>query len=142
MAEKTAMSAELAEQEFNDWAESMGLEVGADNSRSEDDELVLASGKRLFVRAVTKGNAIVNDEGIFVYTVSRLSPEGYGGTDVEITMPPPRSFVNGGKKGTDGMQRVLNVASGMTGKDTGWLLNLALPDFKFFMGIAGLFLLG
>ncbi len=119
----------------------MGLEVNADDSRSENDDTVFSNGKKLFVRAITKDNAIVNDEGNFIYAVSKLSPGGYKGTEVEIMMPPPRAFITGGKKGTDGMQRVLSVASGMTGKDTGWFLNLALPDFKFFMGIAGLFLL-
>ncbi|MBQ9238455.1 MAG: hypothetical protein IJ191_03960 [Treponema sp.] len=135
------MSADLAEQEFNDWAESMGLEV-TDESRSETDETVFSNGKKLFIRALSKGNAVVDDNGDFVYTVSKFSPEGYKGTDVKITLPPPRSLVAGGKKGNEsGMQRVLSVASGMTGKDTGWFLNLALPDFKFFMGIAGLFLI-
>lgn len=141
MAEKIAMSAELAEQEFNEWAESMGLEVDTDSNLSENDEVVLSNGKKLFIRALTKGNAFINDNGNYVYTVSNLSPESFKGTEVEITMPPPRAFVTGGKKGTDGMQRLLAIASGMTGNDTGWFLNLALPDFKFFMGIAGLFLL-
>lgn len=141
MAEKKeVMSVELAEKEFADWAENIGLEVD-DENRSETDETVLASGKKLFIRAMTKGNAVVNDEGNFVYTVSNKSPDGYKGTDVEVTLPPPRAFVSGGKKETSGMQRILSVASGMTGKDSGWFMNLALPDFKFFMGIAGLFLL-
>ena len=139
--EKATMSAELAEQEFNDWAENMGLEVEADESRSETDETVLANGKKLFIRALTKGNAVIDDDGNFIYTVSKFSPEGYKGSEVKITTPPPRSLVQGGKKSNEGMQRVLSVASGMTGKDTGWFLNLGLPDFKFFAGIAGLFLI-
>ena len=142
MADEKTMSTELAEQEFNDWAESMGLEVSTDESRSETDETVLANGKKLFVRALSKGNAVIDDVGDFVYTVSKFSPDGYEGTSVKITLPPPRSLVSGNKKTNEnGMQRVLSVASGMTGKDTGWFLNLALPDFKFFMGIAGLFLI-
>lgn len=134
------MSTELVEHEFSDWAENMGIEV-SDENRNENDEIVLANGKKLFFRAMAKGNAVVNADGNLVYTVSNKSPEGYKGTDVEIKLPPPRAFVSGGKNDSNGMQRVLSVASGMTGKDTGWLMNLALPDFKFFMGIAGLFLI-
>ncbi len=137
---KTVMSLELAEREFNSWAENMGIEV-SDEIRGENDEIVFSNGKKLFCRAMTKGNAAVNTDGNLVYTISSRSPEGYKGTDVEITLPPPRAFVSGGKNDSGGMQRVLSVASGMTGKDTGWLMNLALPDFKFFMGIAGLFLI-
>ena len=142
MEKKEVMSAELAEEEFNAWAENMGIELDDDIVRSENDETVLANGKRLFIRALTRGTAVVNDSGVFSYTVSNFSPEGYKGKSVDINLPPARSFVNTTKKNdTDGMQRVLSVMSGMTGKDTGWFLNLALPDFKFFAGIAGLFLI-
>lgn len=138
--EKNVMSQELVDKEFTDWAENMGIEV-SDEDRNENDEIVLANGKKLFSRAMKKGSAVVNADGNLVYTISDKSPEGYKGTDVEITLPPPRAFISGGKNDSNGMQRVLSVASGMTGKDTGWLVNLALPDFKFFMGIAGLFLI-
>ena len=139
--EKATMSAELAEDEFNNWAENMGLEVEADESRSEMNETLLSSGKKLFIRALTKGSAVINDNGNLVYTVSRFSPEGYKDTEVEINIPSPRAFAAVGKKGSDGTQKALSIASSMTGKDTGWFLNLGLPDFKFFMGIVGLFLM-
>lgn len=141
MAEnKETMSQELAEKEFADWAEEMGLDI-EDDSRSEDDNIVFANAKKLFIKAVIKGNGVVDDEGNFIYTVSAKSPEGYKETAVKIGLPPPRAFVSNTKNDSNGMQRVLSIASGMTGKDTGWILNLALLDFKFFMGIAGLFLL-
>lgn len=139
--EKATMSAELAEQEFNDWAENMGLEVEADESRSEMNETLFSSGKKFFIRALTKGSAVINDSGNLIYTVSRFSPEGYKDTEVEINIPSPRAFAAVGKKGSDGTQKALSIASSMTGKDTGWFLNLGLPDFKFFMGIVGLFLM-
>ncbi|MBP5696926.1 MAG: hypothetical protein J6X11_09835 [Treponema sp.] len=137
---KAVMSEELAEEEFDRWAEEIGLEV-EDENRAENDATVFANGKKLFIRAMVKGNAVINEDGNLVYTVSKKSQEGYAGTDIEISVPPPRSFIATGKKDSGGMQRVLSVASGMTGKDTGWFMNLGLPDFKFFMGIAGLFLI-
>lgn len=139
--EKAVMSVELAEQEFFDWAEGMGLEIETDENRTEMNETLLSGGKKQFIRALSKGNAVVNDEGNLVYTVSKFSPEGYKGTEVEISTPSPRSFMAAGKKGSDGTQKALSIASSMTGKDTGWFLNLGLPDFKFFMGIVGLFLM-
>ena len=138
---KMVMSEELAESEFNDWAENMGLEIEVDENRGEVNDTLLSSGKKAFIRALTKGAAVINDSGILVYTVSKFSPEGYRDTEVEINVPSPRAFMATGKKGSDGTQRALAVASGMTGKDTGWFLNLGLPDFKFFMGIVGLFLM-
>lgn len=143
MSEKKdlTMSVELAEQEFSEWAENMGLEVEEGENRSELNETLLSSGKKLFVRALTKGNAIINDDGILVYTVSKFSPEGYRGTVIEINVPSPRAFTATDKKGNDGTQKALAIASSMTGQDTGWFLNLGLPDFKFFMGIVGLFLM-
>lgn len=134
----TTISEEIAEEDFTRWAEDMGLESDIENY-SGNDETVFKNGKKLFIRAITKGNAVVNDDGNFVYTVSDRSPDGYKGTDVEIKLPPPRAFIT--QKDSDGMKRILSIASGMTGKDTGWFMKLALPDFKFFIGIAGLFLL-
>lgn len=138
---KTVMSEELALSEFNDWAENMGLEIEAGENGEETNDVLLASGKKAFIRALTRGTATINDSGLLVYTVSNFSPEGYKGTEIEINTPSPKSFIATGKKANDGTQRALAVASGMTGKDTGWFLNLGLPDFKFFMGIVGLFLM-
>lgn len=139
MAENV-MSAELAEQEFNTWAENVGLEV-EDESRDEMNATLLSNGKKLFIKALSKGSAFINDNGILVYKVSKFSPEGYRDTEVEINIPSPRAFIVGGKKGSEGTQKALSIASSMTGKDTGWFVNLGLVDFKFFMGIVGLFLM-
>ena len=138
---KRIMSEELAEKEFESWADSMGLEIDENESRSEMTETLLSSGKKQFVKALTKGNGVIDDEGILVYTVSKFSPEGYRGVEVKINIPSPRAFMVSGKKGSEGTQKALAIASGMTGQDTGWILNLGLPDFKFFMGIVGLFLM-
>lgn len=141
MEKKEVMSAELAEEEFNAWAENMGIDTDADAMRSETDETVLASGKRTVIRALAKGSLVTDDSGDLVYTVSKKSPEGYAGEKIKITTPPPRAFVSSGKKSGNETNRVLAVMSGMTGKDTGWFMNLNLADFKFFAGVAGLFLI-
>ena len=83
----------------------MGLEIETDENRTEMNETLLSNGKKQFIRALSKGNAVVNDEGNLVYTVSKFSPEGYKGTEVEISTPSPEALWPQEKRGVTEYKR-------------------------------------
>jgi hypothetical protein len=71
---------EVAEKEFERFLEAMDLEVDS-GALEGDDRKSFESNKRKFVRAVQRGQLVVNDNGEPVYTMQK------GGTPITFHEP-------------------------------------------------------
>lgn len=133
------MSEELAEKEFNNWAESVGIDVD-DFLDDEKNASIFASGKKAVVKALMKGNAVTDGNGTLIYELSKHNPEGVAGEKVSINIPTARVYELASKAQNQN-DILFNFISGMTGKDKGWIAKISVIDFKVLSSVAGLFLL-
>lgn len=62
------VAAEVAEQEFDRWADAMDLDVEGLN---EEQKQAFEASKRTIVRAICRGSLVVNEDGLAVYTPQR-----------------------------------------------------------------------
>jgi hypothetical protein len=60
---------EVAEQEFDRFAEDMDLDLDV-SKMDEDDKTAFEKQKRRILRAIQKGSLVINDDGEAVYTPS------------------------------------------------------------------------
>lgn len=74
---------EVAEAEFERWAEAMGLSRKLDPAKLDDnDRKSLAQQKNLLLDAIEDGNLVVNESGEFVFTPVK-------GDQGPLTFPEP-----------------------------------------------------
>lgn len=133
----TKMSQEMAEKEFERWADSMGL----DFCGTEKEMAAIKSLKGAVVRAFMRGALVLDDDGSLEYTVSDKSPEGIAGDKVKIGEMNGRVWLAmDGYKETEQMHKLASAASALTGKDISWFGKLSGKDFNFFTGVVGLFM--
>lgn len=138
MSEKNVMSDELAEQEFNKWAEMANIDVSA---FGDEEAGAFQKAKQRISSAFKKGALILNDDGTLEYEISQASPAGYAGDKVKISQLNGRAWLAADKyKAEEQIHKLIAVASAITGKDTGWFANLASGDFLIFTNIVSLFM--
>ena len=128
------MSLEQAEKEFEKWAEIHGL------SFDEKIKDKVEKPKKRVMDAFMNGSLILKDTGKLNYTVSKFSPQGYAGDDVEISGMTGKAWMAmDSYKDDQQIHQLIAVASAVTGKDVGWFANLANTDFLFFTNLIALF---
>ena len=132
------MSEELAEKEFERWANLANIDL---SGYAEDEVVAFLKIKKRISNAFKNGSLILNDDGTLEYEVSRASPAGYAGEKVKIGSLNGRAWLAADKyKSEEQIHKLIAVASAITGKDTGWFANLASGDFLFFTNIVSLFM--
>jgi len=114
MADKIAL--EVAQAEFDRWAQAMDLARKLDPSGLDnDDKKSLAEAKNAILGAMMDGNLVVNDSDEFVYTQNIADDKDKG----PITFHEPdgaaiMSVDQIGKSGTHDVTKAVSVLSQMT----------------------------
>lgn len=131
------ITSELAEKEFFDWCEANEIETVSIN---DDEAIVFRAAKNAFLKAI-KGGRLIFDGIKVIYTVSKFSPEGFAGQQVNFQRPTGNAWLGmDGRKATEQMHKMQGAMSAMTGKDVGFFAKLDASDWSFFMKASSLFL--
>jgi hypothetical protein len=130
------ISVEMAEQEFNRFAESMDLEFDV-SGMDPDDLKGFESNKGIIVKAIQKGALIVDEKGQPVYTPQRtgeISP-------IVFHEPTGASLMamDGGKK-TEDVKKLYHVMADVTGREPKLFSSMKMADLKVCMAVITLFL--
>lgn len=136
---KYVLTEELANEEFEKWAEAMDIDVEESGGEDKDGDSLLRSGKKSVVKALMRGSMVLNDDGNLEYTLSSHNRAELCGEKLVLGMPPASVYAFG--KGNAG-EAIFAFVSGMTGKDKGFLSKISYADFKVLQAVAGLFLKG
>lgn len=137
---KTMMSEELAEAEVHRWAEANDIDL---LTRTADGQLVLDASVPKLVKAVQRGNLVVNDNGEFEYTVSGKSPQGFAGERITLKAPTGAAYMAmDSYKEQQGVHKTMAIASAITGKDVSWFGRLHNVDYKVVVTVVGFFIAG
>lgn len=128
------VATEVAEQEFQRFAETMDLDVDP-SSMTEEDRKSFETSKRRLIRAMESGHLVIDDKGQPVYT-----PRD-GGEPITFYEPTGASFMamDGKPKNAD-IQKMFAVMADMTRRDAKTFAKLPNRDLKVCQTIAVLFL--
>lgn len=135
---ESKISFELAEHEFEKFAEAMDLDVDP-VGMSDEDKVGLLEAKRVFVKAVQSGALIVDDEGQPVFTPQRP------GSKVKdpITFYEPTGAtlmeIDKAKSGAD-VSKTFKVLGNLTKTSTARFSGLMYSDLKVCTALMGLFM--
>lgn len=134
MAEE-AVAREVAEAEFERFAEAMDLDVDEESISDEDDRKGLRSARDAFVRAVMRGKLAVNEVGEPVVTLST-------GEGEELTFYEPTFDViaqsDKTKAGKD-MAKMALIMGAMTKTSAAKFSKMRMRDFKVCQTVVTLF---
>lgn len=138
MAEK--LSKELAEQEFYDYADILGIDCDTD-SMNDEDRTEFNKLKNPVVKAIRDGRCIVDGKTL-QYTIENCDEaESLAGKVVTIAAPRGRIYSGlDGYKDTQNIKRMNSAMSAMTGLDIGIFPKLDIKDYSFFKSVVTLFL--
>jgi len=137
MAEKIAL--EVAEAEFQRWAQAMDLTRKLDPSGLDsEDKKSLADSKRILLDAMMDGNLVVTDDGEFVYTqkIGDTNPITFHEPDGASIM----SVDQIGKSGTHDVTKAVSILSQMTKETKARFAKMKNRDWSVCQAIFGLFL--
>jgi hypothetical protein len=135
MADK--INREMAEKEFERWAEAMAIDIDEDDM-AKDDVDSFREQKSKIVKAIRKGNLVINDKGLAVYTPFR------GGEDVNpITFYEPTgadiAAMDKRARGQDHAKTYETYGS-ITKTHANKFSKMEYPDLKVCQAIVALFL--
>lgn len=136
----TVMSEELAESEFNRWAEENDIDTDT-AEMNEDEKKSFDNMKKKIVKSIASGQSVVNDEGNLEVTLGKNNPAGYAGTALTFKAPSAQAFLGiDNFKDNQNIHKMAAIMSAMTGKDISYFSKICVKDFKLFMVIATFFL--
>jgi hypothetical protein len=139
MSEETTITKELAEQEFANYCEANGFDVD-ESAMSDEEKEDFAPIKNRFVKAAMAGRITVDGTKV-TYDISERSPSGFAGDKVTISRPTGAAMMAlDGYKETQGIRRLQSFMSAATGKEIQYFSKIDIQDWKFFQGVATLFL--
>ncbi len=134
----TKMSQEMAEKEFERWAEVQKLDI---SDLGETERKRIEGAKRRIIKAFMRGALVLDDDGSLEYTISERSPTGYAGETVRIGGMTGKAWMAMDTcKADEQIHQLMAVASALTGKDVSWFGKLASRDFLVFSNIIALFM--
>lgn len=135
MAE-TKISVEMAEQEFDRFADAMDLEFDTSNMDPEDVK-GFDHNKDIIVKAIQKGALIIDDKGQPVYTPQRTNDI----PPIVFHEPTGASLMamDGGKKAED-VKKLYHVMADVTGREPKLFSSMKMADLKICMAVITLFL--
>lgn len=130
------VSVEMAEQEFNRFAEKMDLEFDISEMDPEDVK-GFEQQKGIILKAIQKGSLVIDDDGQPVYTPQRtpdIAP-------IVFHEPTGASIMamDGGKK-TEDVKKLFRVMADATRREPKVFSNLKMADLKVCMAVMTLFL--
>jgi hypothetical protein len=130
------ISVEMAEQEFDRFAEAMDLEFDTANMDSEDVK-GFEQQKSVITKAIQKGSLIIDDNGQPVYTPQRTD----GINPIVFHEPTGASLMamDGGKK-TEDVKKLYHVMADVTERDAKLFSSMKMADLKVCMAVITLFL--
>ena len=130
------ISKEMAEQEFDRFAEAMDLEFDTAGMDPEDIK-GLEHNKGIVLKALQKGALTIDDEGQPVY-----SPQRSGDIKPIVFREPTGASLmamDHGKKAED-VKKLYNVMADVTGREPKLFASMKMADLKICMAVITLFL--
>lgn len=135
MEDTITITQEMAESQFNDWAENNGLEF--DSLKEEALEAINGMKNRLITN-IQNGSMVVKGEDI-EYTVSRFSKD-FAGQKLTIHNPGSKLIqVTDGLKETQAYEKTVRMLSACTNQDVGFFRKLHIKDFRILEAIVAFF---
>lgn len=130
------ISVEMAEQEFDRFAESMDLDFDTTGMDAEDSK-GFDHNKGIILKAIQKGALIIDDKGQPVYTPQRTD----GAKAITFKEPTGASLMamDGGKK-TEDVKKLYHVMADVTETDAKVFSSMKMADLKVCMAVITLFL--
>lgn len=130
------VSAEMAEQEFDRFAESMDLEFDT-SSMDPEDKKGFDHNKGIIIKAIQKGSLFIDDKGQPVYTPQRTADVA----PIVFKEPTGASLMamDSGKKAED-VKKLYHVMADVTGREPKVFSNMKMADLKVCMAVITLFL--
>lgn len=137
---KAKISKEVANKDFESWADAIGIDYDTDGMNSED-KADFEKLKNPIIKAITDGRCVV-DGNKLEYTIERCEKaEGLIGRKVNIDAPTGAIYTGmDGFKETQNVHRLNGAMSAMTGLDIGIFPKLDIRDYSFFKAVVQLFL--
>ena len=127
---------EMAEVEFNRFAEAMDLDVDTATMNAEDLEGYEQQVGRV-IRAIQKGSLVINDNGEPVFTTQR------GEAQRVITFYEPTGaslMAMDKKKKSEDIGKMFSTMADMTKSSDKWFAQMKHPDLKVCLAVTTLFL--
>ena len=137
---KAKISKEVANKDFESWADALGIEYDIDGMNAEE-KADFERIKAPIIKAIVDGRCVV-DGNVLEYTIkSCVAAEGLAGRNVKIGVPSGAIYTGmDGYKETQNVHRLNGAMSAMTGLDVGIFPKLDLRDYSFFKAVVQLFL--
>lgn len=127
------ISLEMAEQEFERFADSMDIDIDTD-SLNEEDVASFNEVRKKFIKALQKGSLVVNDEGEAVFTTTRGEP-----ISLRFREPDGAALqaVDKRKKNED-VAKLYSIMGAISGKPPKTFANMKMADLKVCQAITTL----
>lgn len=127
------VSEEVAARDFERFVEGMGLDLD-ETGLDEDDRKGLSENRRKVIRAIMKGNLVIDDEGRAVFTPVS------GGDAITFSEPKGKIYLAMDQGKRDHLGEKMNKAmADLTGQPPVRFANMPLRDHKVCTAITNLF---
>lgn len=137
---KAKISKEVANKDFENWADALGIEYDMDGMNSEE-KADFERIKAPIIKAIVDGRCVVDGNSLEYTIKTCVAAEGLAGRNVKIGAPSGAIYSGmDGYKETQNVHRLNGAMSAMTGLDVGIFPKLDLRDYSFFKAVVQLFL--
>lgn len=111
-----------------------------ESAMTEEEKESFSDIKKRFIKCCMEGRVEIDGTNL-VYTVSKLSPEGYAGDTVTVKRPGGHAFTSMDNfKERESIHKLHGFMSAITGKEIKYFAKVDISDWKFLQAIASLFL--
>ena len=136
--EETALAPEVAEAEFNRFVKIWDIDDSA-GSMSVEDKATFDSQKNRIIKELCRGNAVLDEEGRFKYTLQHPRKDG-ALTDITFDISRGNKAVMDGFKERETMKKTAAYIGSLIGQPLNTFLNMDPRDQKFAEALVVLFL--
>lgn len=137
---KAKISKEVANKDFESWADALGIEYDTDGMNAEE-KADFERVKAPIIKAIVDGRCVVDGNSLEYTIKTCAAAEGLAGRNVKIGAPSGAIYSGmDGYKETQNVHRLNGAMSAMTGLDVGIFPKLDLRDYSFFKAVVQLFL--
>ena len=137
---KAKISKEVANKDFENWADALGIEYDTDGMNAEE-KADFERIKAPIIKAIVDGRCVVDGNSLEYTIKTCAAAEGLAGRNVKIGAPSGAIYSGmDGYKETQNVHRLNGAMSAMTGLDVGVFQKLDLRDYSFFKAVVQLFL--
>lgn len=137
---KAKISKEVANKDFENWADALGIEYDTDGMNAEE-KADFERIKAPIIKAIVDGRCVVDGNSLEYTIKTCAAAEGLAGRNVKIGAPSGAIYSGmDGYKETQNVHRLNGAMSAMTGLDVGIFPKLDLRDYSFFKAVVQLFL--